>query len=250
MKSYAVLALAVMAALAEPARSQETSITVRVIANDAKIIGSGVGGARVHIEDTETGEILAQGEQQGETGATRAIMVEPHVRGASILNTPGAAHFTATLRLERPTVVTVVAEGPLGYEHAMQRASTTLLLVPGEDVVGDGIVLSLHGFIVELLEPATTPVGDRAAVRVRIRMLCGCPFTPGGLWDADRLTVSAQVRADGRLIREAPLTYAGERNIFAGSISLADLPTGAALSVIAADAGRANFGKSQEMPLP
>ena len=40
--------------------------------------------------------------------------------------------------LERATVVEVTAEGPLGTPQSTQRASKTLLLVPGQDVLGGG----------------------------------------------------------------------------------------------------------------
>lgn len=228
--------------------AQETRITVRVVANDAKIIGTGVGGARVIIRNAATGEVLAAGVQEGGTGDTRAIMVEPRARGVSIFERDRAAHFSAAIQIDTPTVVEVVGEGPLGYEFATQRAVKSVLLVPGQHITGDGIVLNLHGFIVELLEPTVATRGD-VSVRTRIRMLCGCTFTPGGLWDADRLTVTARVYAGGELVREAPLRYAGEPNIFEGTIWLADLPNSARLVVLAWDTERVNFGRSQAKPL-
>ncbi len=50
-------------------------------------------------------------------------------------------------------------------------------------------------------------------------------------------------------MREAPLHYAGEPNIFGGTISLADLPNGARLVELAWNAERVNFGRSQARPL-
>lgn len=225
--------------------AQETTVTVRVVAHDAKIIGSGVGGARVVITNAATGEVLAEGQHEGSTGSTDRIMVEPRARGTTIFDVPGAARFVARVALDTPTVVEIAAEGPLGYGFAAQRTTTTLLLIPGEDVVGDGVVLPLHGFIVELQEPEAAPAGVEVSVRARIRMMCGCPHTPGGLWDANRLRVSARVSRNGEVLREQTLTYAGEPNIFAGTISLRDIPSGATLIVLAADAERANFGKSE-----
>lgn len=55
--------------------------------------------------------------------------------------------------LERPTVVEVTAEGPLGTPQTTQRASKTLLLVPGQDVLGEGVLLEIHGFTVTFLAP-------------------------------------------------------------------------------------------------
>jgi hypothetical protein len=47
-----------------------TTVVVRAIAQDAKIIGSGVGGARITIRDARSGEVLASGVQEGGTGSS------------------------------------------------------------------------------------------------------------------------------------------------------------------------------------
>ncbi len=246
----ALLALAALGLASEAAAQTPTRVRVRVVSHDAKIIGSGVGGARISVRDAATGAVLAQGVQQGLTGHTRAIVVEPVERGAAIYDTEGSAELTFELSLSEPTVLEFVGEGPLGYEHAMQRASKTMLLLPGEDVLGNGVVLELHGFIVELLEPAEALAGGADAdVLARVRMMCGCPLEPGGLWDADRVEVRAQVWAGDRLLREAPLPYAGETNMFRGPISLEGAPGGARLMVIATDPTRQNFGRSQALVL-
>src|SRR5258708_911597 len=115
--------------LAQPA-GKETKVMVRAIARDAKIIGKGVGGARITIREVSSGKVLAQGMLQDGTGETSLIIEKPHVRGEKIYDTPGASGFLAVLNLERPTVVEVTAEGPLGSPDATQRSSKTLLLVP------------------------------------------------------------------------------------------------------------------------
>ena len=77
-------------------------------------------------------------------------------------------------------------------------------------------------------------------------MLCGCPTEPGGLWDADRITITAQLRdADGAVVAEAPLSFAGEVNTYEGSVPV---PAEGVytLEVLAADAERANFGLGQQ----
>ncbi len=248
MKRFVVLlaGLVLVAGLGEAAAQTRTMVRVRVVAHDAKIIGSGVGGARVWVRDPATGSVLAAGEHQGRTGDTRALVVDPVVRGEPIYDTEGAGEFTFELDLTQPTVLEFVAEGPRGYPHSMQRASKTMMIVPGEDVLGNGIVLRLHGFIVELLEPGDAGAGSEAVpVRVRIRMMCGCPLEPGGLWDADRLKVTARIYDGDDLVRESELGYAGETNIFAGQISLAGARPGQTLMVVAADPSRQNFGVSQ-----
>jgi hypothetical protein len=116
---------------AQPA-GKETKVMVRAIARDAKIIGKGVGGARITIREVSSGKVLAEGLLQDGTGETALIIEKPHVRGEKIYDTPGASGFLAVLNLERPTVVEVTAEGPLSSPEATQRSSKTLLLVPGE----------------------------------------------------------------------------------------------------------------------
>lgn len=164
--------LALGAAVAAP-EGKPTRVMVHVVARDAKLIGTHVGGVRISIRDAATGKVLAEGVQQGESGDTKRIMVEPHRRGAALYDTPGAAGFLATLTLEQSTVVEIAAEGPLGHPQAMERASKTLLLVPGEDVLGDGVVLEIHGFILEFLEPtedAHVKAGEPIAVRAKMTL--------------------------------------------------------------------------------
>lgn len=227
------------------AQATETRVMIRAVAHDAKIIGSGVGGARITVVDALTGEVLAQGVQEGGTGDTRAIMMQPRERGTGVYDTDGAAGFLAELDLEEPTRVRIEAEGPLGTPHATQRASRTMDLVPGAHVLGDGVILELYGFIVELLEPTSSPgdrEGETLAIRARVTMLCGCPTEPGGLWDSDRYTIEARiVDADGRVLESTSLAFAGETSVYGGEISV---PEGEdlALRVVAMDPDRANFG--------
>ncbi|MGD2135861.1 MAG: hypothetical protein PVF27_06860 [Gemmatimonadales bacterium] len=243
--AFALLVLG-MSGWAESAVAQvTTTIRVRVVSHDAKVIGSGVGGARVIVRDPRTGSVLAEGLQEGGTGDTRAIVIDQVERRETIYDTPGAAQFTFDVELTEPTVLEFVGEGPLGYEQALQRTSKTMLIVPGEDVLGNGIVLELHGFIVELLEPKAAAAGEQVQVTARVRMMCGCTQEPGGLWDADRLTVTARIYDGETLVRSAPLSYAGEVNMFSGQVSLEGLAGGERLFVVVADAPRANFGRSE-----
>ena len=158
-----------------PAAAQAipTNVMVRAVSRDAKVIQDPVGGARITIREVATGNVLAQGVQQGGSGNTELIMVKPRARGATVFDTPGTAGFLATLMLDRPTVVEITAEGPLGNPQATQRASKTLLLVPGQHVLGEGVLLEIHGFIVDLLAPvagAEVRAGQPLPVRVKVTM--------------------------------------------------------------------------------
>jgi hypothetical protein len=233
-------------ALALPAAAQEavpTQITVRAVSNDAKLIQDPVGGAHITIEDIETGTVLAEGRQTGDSGSTDMIMRQPHERGGTIYDVPGAAKYETTLKLTEPTRVRVTAEGPLDYPQAMQTASKTVLLVPGEDITGDGLTLTLHGFIVEILSPPAQEVtpGDEVSIRARVRMMCGCPTEPGGLWNANRYTIQAQLLHDGQVVAKTPLSFAGTTNEYDGTLTVPE--EGATeVRVTARDAERVNFG--------
>ena len=249
MRIRAVLPLFLLIGLlAGPLHAQpqpeSTRVVVRAASNDAKLIQDPVGGAHIRIVNTETGEVLAEGTQRGDSGSTDTIMRQPRERGSSIYDTPGAARFETTLMLERPTRVRVTARGPLDYPHAQQRTSKTLLLMPGEHLTGDGIVLPLHGFIVEALRPTDRSVaaGETLDVRARVRMMCGCPTEPGGLWDSNRYTIRAElVGPSGGVVAATPLSYAGTTSEYEGSVTV---PEGGAtqLRVTAVDAERVNAG--------
>ena len=217
---------------------------VRAVSRDAKVIGTKVGGARITIRDDATGEVLAQGIQEGETGNTDQIMVRPRKRGVPLFDAPATAGFLATLMIKSPTVVQVTAEGPLAAPQSIQRVSKTLLLVPGQDVLGDGIVLEIHGFIVTLVAPAPDArhmLGEAPEVRAIVTLTCGCPTEPGGLWDADKIKVVARLLREGRVEDEVPLKYAGVSSTFGGRVTLKS-PGPYELEVLAMDAANANFG--------
>lgn len=239
--------------------SVATRVVVHVVAHDAKVIGSHVGGVRVAVLDAATGDTLASGLQSGGTGDTRLIMREPRVRGRALFDTPGTASFAATLQLSEPTRVRIVAEGPIGVPDAEQHASTTLVLFPGENLTGDGVVLELYGLAVTPELPgaaagdasaAGTPdhplrvSGPTLAVRATVTMLCGCPITPGGLWDANGVRVRARLLRGDRVVAEIPLAYAGRASTFEGSVQ-APAPGDYRLVVLASEPARSNFGRAE-----
>lgn len=229
---------------------QPTSIMVRVLAHDAKLIGTGVGGAHILIRDVQTGEVLAEGTQEGGTGDTDLIM-GARERGATVFDTEGAAGFRAEIPLTVPTTVEIVARGPLGTPHATQRANTTLLMIPGVDMVGEGVVLTLYGFTVEMQRPSgagfRVAAGEEVPVRARVTMLCGCPTEPGGLWDADDYAITAQWVRDGRVLDEAPLAWAGTTSEYLGGLTAPATPGPVTLRILAVDPGKANAGMVETM---
>lgn len=224
-----------------------TRVVVRAISRGAKIIGDGVGGAMITIVDAATGATLAEGRQRGNTGDTELIMSTPRTRDLAVYTGEGAAKFEAELPLERPTVVNIAARGPLGHPQAVQAATKRMLLVPGGHIEGEGVLLELHGFIVEVQDPAPmAPLSGTVPVRARVRMTCGCPLTPGGLWDADAVEIRARLIEGGRVIAESPLAYAGEPSTFSGRLEVPAASSARGeleLEVVASNPAEQNFGR-------
>ena len=239
---------------APPVQAQEadeavpTRLVVRVVANDAKLIGSGVGGAHVVVRHARTGEVLAEGRQEGGTGDTGAIMGD-RARGATVFDTDGAAAFRAEIPLTEPTPVRIEARAPLDTPHAAQEGSLSLLLLPGEHLDGEGVILNLNGFTVEILEPGEEPfeveAGGEQTVRARVTLLCGCPTEPGGMWDADRMDIVAHWVRDGAVVASMEMAYAGTRSEYTATLPVPEATGPLTLRVTAVDGGRANTGMAE-----
>lgn len=249
---FMVVMVVVLMSLSMEATAETTRVLVRAVSRDAKIVGSNVGGARITLRDAATGRILDSGLQKGETGDTPKIMKEPRVRDAQVFDTPGAAHYLATIELSEPTVVEIEAEGPLDTPQATMKSSKTMLLVPGIDIMGEGVLLELHGFRVGILEPESRAVrpGEKLPVRASVTMACGCVTEPGGTWDSNDFDLRAQLLDfTGRVVAEEKLEYAGEINIHKTVLTVPSNATGAIkLRILAMDGARANFGIA-ELPL-
>lgn len=221
----------------------DTKIMVHAVARDAKVIGTHVGNARITITDVNTGEVLATGLEEGGTGDTKKIMVEPHKRGQELYTTEGTAHFLATLKLARPTVVRVTAEAPLGSPQATMTASKTLLVVPGVDFLGDGVTLELNGLIVTIQKPETKEAraGEAIPIEAKVTMMCGCPTEPDGLWDSKKMNMVARLVDGAGVVAESPLEYAGKKSEFKGAIT-APRAGRFTLEVVATQPTEANAG--------
>lgn len=240
----AFIAAAVLAGTAA-AWAEPTNITVRVISRDAKFVGSSMGGVYVTIRDADTGEILAKGKTTGSTGDTDRLMKKPRERGAQ-LSSEGAAAFSATLDLDEPRRIEVEAFGPAAQRQSANRVSATQWVVPGKHLTGgDGWLLELPGFIVDVLDPpahlGVKGVPNKIGLKANVAMMCGCPIQPGGLWDAYRYDVSAIIKRDGELVGEVPLSYAGATSQFAASLDVSSPGTYEAI-VYAYDQRTGNTG--------
>ncbi len=210
--------------IAATALATPTRITVRVRSKDGKFLGTSLGGALVTVRNADSGELLARGVTSGTTGNTETLMKKPARRGVP-LSDAESARFDATIDIAEPTRLEIAAFGPLAQRQSAGRVAVTQWVVPGKHLTGgDGVLLELPGLSVRLLAPPphrrveTLPAP--VEIRANVIMMCGCPVTPGGLWDAARLEVKALVKRDGRPQGEVTLAYAGEASLFSARLEL------------------------------
>lgn len=205
--------------------STETKIIVRAKAKDAKFIGSSLGGAYVIIKNKMTDEVLAQGKTVGSTGNTELIMKTPHKRGARISD-ENTAKFMATIDLDEPTFLSVEVYSPINNKQARIHASTELWLIPGKHILGDGVIVEIPGFIVDILKPRTHQYLSLESVKnnpftlqANLVMMCGCTIKKGGIWDSEKIEVNAIIKRNGEQLTESELKLIST-NLFEGSFPI------------------------------
>lgn len=205
--------LATASALAEP-----TSVTVHAISQDAKFIGDSMGGVEVVLRDAKTGKKLAKGITAGDTGDTKKIM---EAVGRSPMRTsPEAAHYSTTLDISVPTLVHVELRGPLGRPLTMQSATSERWLVPGVSAeAGSAWILELPGLAIEVDGISTLTQGHVANLTAKVALMCGCPITAGGLWDAAEYEVVAELRHKGQPSARMPLSFSAAPGQFSGTFT-------------------------------
>ena len=236
-----------------------TTVLVRVVAHGAMVLGREVGGARVTITDLETKQVLATGIQQGEAGDQNQIMRTPHLMEEPVYSARPAAVFTTTLELRKPTLVEITAEGPLAHPASMQHASQTVLLIPGHDLINDGIVLHLYGYIVQIEHPKpgqALMAKDDVKLRASVRTLSGTLVRPHGDWDSRKIRIYGELLIGNRIVERLQMFYSNETGTFDAPFFVPkpdEAPDGIVLRVVATDlatgnsgVGRADFTVTQE----
>jgi hypothetical protein len=225
-----------------------TRILVRVVAHGALVLGREVGGARVTITDVATGQVLATGIQQGETGDQNQIMRTPHLMEEPRYSSRPAAFFSATLDLVKPTLVEITAEGPLAYPTSAQRASETVLLIPGHDIINDGIVIHLYGYLIQIDQPKpgeSLVAKEDVILRASVRTLSGSLVRPHGDWDSRKIHIYGELLIGDQVVERLQMFYSGDKAHFEAPFFVPpakDAPDGITLRVVAADSAAGNFG--------
>ncbi|WP_282018533.1 hypothetical protein [Salegentibacter mishustinae] len=202
--------------------AQETTVMVRALAKDAKFIGSSIGGAKIIVSNAETGAILDQGFTSGSTGDTKLILKTPQERYDSLTDEETAG-FKAVLDITEPTFIEIEAHAPFNKKQARVVSSTQLWVIPGKNITGDGVVLEVPGFVVDILSPQTherIKSSEVVSLKANIVMMCGCPVTEGGTWDANQYEVKAILAGEGKESREIALKPTDKASTFAAEANL------------------------------
>lgn len=213
------------AANAAPDNIIETNFAVTVKARDGSFIGSAAGGAEIVIRDRRTGDIIVHGATYGDSGDTAKLMADTHKRD-EVLVDKTTAKFQFSIEIFEPTPVTVSATGPLGQGQALATVSEDMILIPGKDyTAGNGIMLELPGFAVDVLSPSSGKVEKLdtkkpVPVVVNVLKMSGEAIAPGTKWVPERYEVEARVYKDDVFVALAPLSYGGQPGMFTQNLKL------------------------------
>lgn len=231
-----------IALAAATAGAEETRVMIRARAVDAKFIGDQMGGVQITLTEVLSGTLLSSGVIKGGTGSTDRIMRKPQER-RGLLSDEKTAGFEAVLDLKRPTLVRAVAYGPLGKPQSAVQVTSTMWLLPGRHILGDGWVLPFPGLVIE---PSLVPMAAGPKLSAQVMLMCGCPLEPGGEWDANNYTVVASLLTPTGVAATSTLAYAGEPSRFAAT--LPEVPAGTyTLRVVATDAKTLNSGVVEQI---
>ncbi|PIF45444.1 hypothetical protein CLU96_2449 [Chryseobacterium sp. 52] len=200
----------------------ETQIMIRAKARDAKFIGSSLGGAHIIIRNKVNGQILSEGNTTGSTGNTDLIMKTTKTRETSITDSQTAG-FLASIDISEPTFVSIEVVSPFNNKQAQVAVSTEFWLIPGKHILGDGIILEIPGFIIDILKPRThqyialnTIKGEPFLFQANIVMMCGCVIDKGGVWNSDEIEVKGILKKDGKYLKDVNLSLIST-NLFEGN---------------------------------
>ena len=203
----------------------ETNILITVKARDAKFIGSEAGGAFVTIRNRLTGEIIADGMTYGTTGDTDLLMADSIARDA-VLVTEDSAFFQFSLDFWEPIPVTITATGPMGQTQSTVSVSEDMLLLPGKDYTsGNGIMLELPGFAVDVVSPLPNAKYEfnpdiPVTLEANVMKMCGCKIEPGTPWSPERYLVEVHIYKASFYITSFTVPYSGEPGIYTHNLKL------------------------------
>jgi len=216
--------------------SMTTSLLVRVQALGGKFLGPDIGYSLVTIRDVFTGNVLAQGLAEGDSGQLVTSAAPPAgattgaiVTGSTfqwLVPTAGSPSPTAGLQadfdLDQPMLVEISAETLAHGATNGHRVAARTWLVPGVDVVAEpGLVLTMPGLNVQLLAPSVLePACSPLQVKAWVTMMCGCKISDSTDWPPGEFTVTAMaIDADGNCAASQAMTLQ-QTSVFGAELTL------------------------------
>lgn len=200
-----------------------TKLVVRAKAKDAKFLPATLG-VHVTIKNNMTGEVLAKGMAIGGSGNTELIMADAIRRGQQLAD-ESTSKFETVLMLNEPVFVDIEVIASVNRKNGTRKVTTQTWLIPGKDIKGDGLVVEIPGFIVDILSPTTQQYTRLSTIKdgvmplkASITMACGCVISKGGTWDSEAFTIKAVIMRDGKEVGEFPLKITQVWNNFEGDI--------------------------------
>src|SRR5436853_288694 len=89
------------------------------------------------------------------------------------------------------------------------------------DDIGGSLVTIRNVETGVMLEPPThlslSSLPANVTISANVMMMCGCPISPGGVWNSEHFEIAAQIRKEGKIIDTVKLVYAGSPSQFTGS---------------------------------
>jgi hypothetical protein len=97
-------------------------------------------------------------------------MMEPKTRFGSISD--GAAKFEAAIDVDEPVLITIDVAAPYIHRDNMIKTSTQMWLIPGKDITGEGVIVEVPGFSVDVRAiEKVKMVDNKAAIPVEARIV-------------------------------------------------------------------------------
>ncbi|MCM2343109.1 MAG: hypothetical protein NDJ24_00950 [Alphaproteobacteria bacterium] len=215
---------------ATPAYAVDTNVKISVKSKDALFIGESVGAAYIIVRDKRDGDILVEGSTTGNSGK-RDLVMTPSVARDAVIVDEDTSRFEFSLDIYEPTPVTVEVSGPYGQMQSLAKASADYLLIPGKDYTqGNGIIVEIPGFIVDVMSPPANRKAKFNAegtlpLQVNVTKLCGCHIDKDTPWPPERYEVEAGIYRGEVLLASIKLEKAEQPGIYGTNLKFEEAGT-------------------------
>jgi hypothetical protein len=206
----------------------------RVQAKGGKFLGDDIGGAELTIRNARTGQWLAGGRVQGDSGtlsasyaptASPSVLVAPPSTLYWLVPDLTTSKLYLDLPLTAPTLLEIEAFGPLGGLQSAQKVVTNLWALP-RPLPLPPVIVELPGLVVQVLAPAThqeyPKVPQDVTFSINVTMMCGCPIGGNPYWLPSDFLVSATVTLLESRVPPVfvPLSWQGSPSLFGGTYKI------------------------------